>query len=121
MHVARPSFDEFIDMLDRAVDRIPPHFCTELSGGFNVQKGKKREDDYYIMGEYVEGDHLGCFIVFYYGSFVAVLGDDPLKAWEEEIMDTVLHEMQHHLESMAGRDDLARQEIEELEKALRSK
>jgi hypothetical protein len=121
MHVARPSFDEFVDMLDRAVDRIPPHFCTDLSGGFNVQQGKKREDGYYIMGEYVEGDHLGCFIVFYYGSFVAVLGDDPLKAWEEEIIDTVLHEMQHHLESMAGRDDLARQEIAELENALRSK
>jgi hypothetical protein len=34
-------------------------------------------------------------------------------------VDTVLHEMQHHLESQAGRDDLARQEIEALAKALR--
>ena len=34
-------------------------------------------------------------------------------------MDTVLHEMQHHLEAQAGRDDLARSEVEELAKALR--
>jgi hypothetical protein len=38
--MAKPSFDEFADMLDRAVDRIPPKFCRELTGGFNVQKGK---------------------------------------------------------------------------------
>lgn len=118
--MAKPSFNEFVAMLDQAVNRIPPYFCRELSGGFNVQRGKKREDGYYIMGEYVEGGHLGCFIVFYYGSFMALLKDDPLQAWEEEIMDTVVHEMQHHLESMAGRDDLARQEMQELERILRS-
>lgn len=118
--MAKPSYDQFVEMLDQAVNRIPPYFSRELSGGFNVQRGKKREDGYYIMGEYVEGGHLGCFIVFYYGSFVALLKDDPLQVWEEEIMDTVLHEMQHHLESLAGRDDLARQEMQELEKIMRS-
>jgi hypothetical protein len=54
--------------------------------------------------------------VFYYGSFVALLKDEPWKAWEAEIMDTVLHELQHHLEAESGRDDLARKEIEELAK-----
>lgn len=118
--MSKPSFNEFVDMLERAVDRIPARFCANLSGGFNVKPGNKRDGGYYIMGEYVEGGHVGCFIVFYYGSFAAVLGDDALAVWEEEIMETVLHEMQHHLESLAGRDDLARQEMEELEKALRS-
>ncbi len=33
-------------------------------------------------------------------------------------MDTVLHELQHHLESQAGLDDLARMELEELAKTL---
>jgi len=117
--VAKPSFDEFADMLDQAVNRIPPHFCKKLNGGFNVKKDKKRDGEYYILGEYVEGGYLGCFIVFYYGSFVGLLGDEPMEAWEAEIMDTVLHEMQHHLEAQAGREDLARKEIEELAKAMR--
>jgi len=117
--MAKPSFNEFTDMLDQAVNRIPAQFCRELNGGFNVKKGQKREGDYYILGEYVEDGHLGCFIVFYYGSFVGLLEDEPREAWEEEIMDTVLHELQHHLESRAGRDDLARKEIEEIAKAMR--
>ena len=106
-------------MLDQAVDRIPPRFCRGLTGGFNVQQGKKRDGEYYILGEYVEGGHLGCFIVFYYGSFVGLMKGEPWEAWEAEIIDTVLHEMQHHLEAQAGREDLARQEIAELAKALR--
>ncbi|MEN6324878.1 MAG: metallopeptidase family protein [Syntrophomonas sp.] len=119
--MAKPSFNEFTDMLDSALIRIPPQYCRKLTGGFNVQKGKKLEEEYYILGEYVEGGQLGCFIVFYYGSFAGLLEDEPREAWEAEIMDTVLHELQHHLESLAGRDDLARQEIEELNKALREK
>ncbi len=119
--MAKPSLEEFTDMLDRAVNRIPPRFCRELTGGFNVQKKKQRDGDYYILGEYIEEDHLGSFILFYYGSFVEVLESEPREAWEAEIMDTVLHEMQHHLEAQAGLDDLARQEIEELTKALHQK
>lgn len=117
--MSTPSFDEFSDMLEDAVGRIPSRFCRNLTGGFNVQKKPKREGDYYIMGEYIEDDYLGCFIVFYYGSFVSLLKDEPEQVWEREIIDTVLHEMQHHLESMAGRDDLARQEMEELAQAMR--
>jgi hypothetical protein len=117
--MAKPTFDEFADMLDEAVNRIPPRFVRDLTGGFNVQKGKKREGDYLILGQYIEGGHMGCFIVFYYGSFVGIMKDEPREAWEAEILDTVLHEMQHHLESQAGRDDLARKEIAELAQALR--
>lgn len=116
-----PSFDEFADMLEEAVNRIPFHFCKDLTGGFNLQKETKREHGYYVLGEYVEGGHVGCFINFYYGSFVGMLGERPRDVWEAEILDTVLHEMQHHMESKAGRDDLARQEIEELSKKLRVK
>jgi len=118
--MARLSFNQFADLLDQAVDSIPDHFLRELSGGFNLRKGSKQDADYYIMGEYVEDYMLGRFIVFYYGSFVELLQDEPMDCWEEEIIDTVLHEMQHHLESLAGREDLARQEMEELARALRA-
>lgn len=115
---AVPSFNEFADMLDQAVNRIPPRFCKDLTGGFNVQEGIKRNGKFYVLGEYVTGGYLGCFIVFYYGSFVKLLRNKPKAAWEAEIMDTVLHEMQHHLETKAGRDDLARREKEELAQIL---
>ncbi len=118
--MAQPSFDKFATMLDQAVDRIPLRFLGSLTGGFNLRREKKREGEYYILGEYVE-DGIGCFILFYYGSFAEVLGDAPEDCWQEEIMDTVLHEMQHHLEALAGRDDLARKEIAELTRALQGK
>jgi len=114
----RSTFDAFADLLDDAVDRIPDRFLRDLTGGFNLRREAKREDDYFILGEYVEDGLGGCFIVFYYGSFAVLLADEPVTVWEAEIIDTVLHEMQHHLEAMAGRDDLAQQEMEELERAL---
>lgn len=112
--MAKPSFNQFAEMLESVVQRIPPRFCRDLPGGFNVQKGKKRDGEYFILGEYVEDYYLGSFIVFYYGSFVGLLADMPWEAWEAEILDTVLHELQHHREALAGRDDLAREELAEL-------
>ena len=114
----KPTFDNFADMLDDAVDRIPQRFLRGLNGGFNLRREANRDGEYYIMGEYVEDGMDGCFIVFYYGSFVALLSDEPLSVWEEEIIDTVLHEMQHHREAMAGCDDLAQEEMQELARAM---
>ncbi|MDD2554360.1 MAG: metallopeptidase family protein [Desulfotomaculaceae bacterium] len=116
--MAKPSFDQFADMLDRAVDRIPSRFLRDLTGGFNLRQDTKREGEYYILGEYIEDGIGGCFIMFYYGSFAGVLEDGPEDCWETEIVETVLHELQHHLESLAGCDDLARKEIEELARFL---
>ncbi|NLV15658.1 MAG: hypothetical protein GXY50_00415 [Syntrophomonadaceae bacterium] len=113
------TFDKFAAMLDYVVDSIPQRFLYNLNGGFNLRKEKKREGDYYIMGEYIEDGFGGCIIMFYYGSFVEVLEGEAEDCWAEEIADTVFHEMQHHLESLAGREDLARKEIEELAKALK--
>ena len=113
-----PTLEEFAEMLDKAIENIPERFIRSLTGGFNLEENKKRDGDYYIMGEYIEDGFLGCFIMFYYGSFKALLADEPSPVWEEEILDTVLHELQHHLESMAGRDDLAQKEMEELARAL---
>ena len=118
--MAKPSFDMFAEMLDRAVDRIPDRFLRDLTGGFNLRQGKKREGEYFILGEYIEDGIGGSFIMFYYGSFVGLLADEPDDCWEAEIIDTVLHEMEHHLESLAGCDDLARREIEELTRVLQN-
>jgi len=116
--MAKITFERFAEMLDEVINRIPPRYLHGLNGGFNLKEGKKREGGYLIMGEYIESDVLGSIIMFYYGSFVELLRNEPLEVWEEEITETVLHELQHHLEAMAGRDDLAREEMEELAKAL---
>jgi hypothetical protein len=61
--MAKPAFDKFATMLDQAVDIIPPYFLGDLTGGFNLRKGKKHAGEYYILGEYIEDSILGCFIM----------------------------------------------------------
>lgn len=108
------SLDEFTELAEQLVDEVPPRLCRDLNGGFSILAEEKRDEEFFIMGEYIEDGMLGSFVVFYYGSFAAVLGDEPLEAWAEELRETVWHELQHHLESLAGVDDLTREEMEEL-------
>ena len=55
---------------------------------------------------------LGRHIALYYGSFLQVAG--PGFDWEGEVWETLLHELRHHLESLAGRDDLVREDLRRL-------
>jgi hypothetical protein len=112
--VARLSLDEFTELAERLVDEIPPRLCRDLNGGFAVLPDEKRDKEFLIMGEYIEDDMLGSYVVFYYGSFAALLGDELWEAWEAELRETVWHELRHHLESLAGVDDLTHEELEEL-------
>lgn len=108
------SLDEFTLLAGQLVDEVPPRLCRDLNGGFSVLPEEKRDQEFYIMGEYIEDGLLGSFVVLYYGSFAAVLGDEPQESWAGELRETVWHELRHHLESLAGVDDLTRQEMEEL-------
>ena len=108
------TFQDFADLADQLVDQVPPKLCSELNGGFMVLPDVRPDQDMYIMGEYVEDPGLGMFIVFYYGSFAAILGNAPRLKWEEELRETIWHELRHHLEALAGVDDLSREEMQEL-------
>lgn len=112
--MARLSLDEFTELAEQLVDEIPARLCRDLNGGFAVLPEEKRDEEFFIMGEYIEDDMLGSYVVLYYGSFVGLLGDEPRAAWEAELRETIWHEMRHHLESLAGVDDLTREEQEEL-------
>ncbi|MGE5398057.1 MAG: metallopeptidase family protein [Chitinophagales bacterium] len=112
------TFDEFTQIVEENVDLIPEKFCRGLNGGFNVLRESKGDGQFWTMAEYVERGWLGKFILFYYGSFRAVLGNSPVETWKKEVLDTIFHELQHHLESLAGRDDLARKELQELAEIL---
>ena len=46
------------------------------------------------------------FILLYHGSFRRIAERDPRFEWEEQLWETLVHELQHHLESLARQDDL---------------
>jgi Zincin-like metallopeptidase len=45
-------------------------------------------------------------VVLYYGSFLALSRVDDEFDWEEELYETLTHEIRHHLESLATEDEL---------------
>lgn len=106
------SFEEFRRLAGRIVDEIPPRLCRDLNGGFVALPGEKRDGDLLVLGEYVWDDLVGRRIVLYYGSFAALLGVRPRRVWEREIRRTIRHELRHHLEALAGVDDLVREDLE---------
>ncbi len=71
--------------------------------------------DVYTMGECVTEAYPSGFdgpetvhslVVLYHGSFRRLAEQEPDFDWEEQIWETIVHEIQHHLESLAGQDDL---------------
>ena len=81
-----------------------------LNGGIIVEPSAKEEGEYLLMGEYIEDPGMGKMVFLYYGSFREILGDAPIREWKEEIEETIVHEVRHHIESLAGVDDLSVEE-----------
>ncbi len=111
------KFREFEQLAHEYWGEIPEHFKRGVDG-VRVQRQSKAHDelpDVFTMGECVTEAYPSDFggpdttrsaVVLYHGSFVALaeLGDD--FDWEEELWETLTHELQHHLESLAGEDAL---------------
>lgn len=118
------NLEEFTDYVITITEKeIPPILLKDLNMGIHVnpkQQADDEEEDYFIMGEYIQ-DALGNQVVLYYGSFVYLLEDEPLEVWHKEIIDTIKHELIHHLEAMAGQEDLVHQEDLEVIKRKKSK
>jgi predicted Zn-dependent protease with MMP-like domain len=56
------------------------------------------------LSEYGSPETTRSIIVLYWGSFRELAARDPEFDWEEELWETLTHEVRHHLESLA-RDD----------------
>jgi hypothetical protein len=112
--MGRLSLDEFTRLAEQLVDEIPPRLCRDLNGGFVVLPEEKRDGEFLVLGEYVEDQVLGRLVALYYGSFAALLGGEAPGVWQEELRETIRHELRHHLEALAGVDDLVREEVEAL-------
>ncbi|MBL3539755.1 metallopeptidase family protein [Aminivibrio sp.] len=100
----------FRKTVDAVLETLPPDLFRQLNGGILVRPEGKEDGDALIMGEYIEDPDLGSLVLLYYGSFAEALDGASAEEWEEEIEETVIHELRHHVESLAGVDYLAREE-----------
>ncbi len=110
------SLKQFTMAANEIVGALPPELLKNLNGGIIVEPSVKEDGDYLVMGEYIEDPGLGSMVVLYYGSFREMLGNAPLNEWREEIGETAIHELRHHIESLAGVDDLSIEENMELQR-----
>jgi len=112
-----PSFREFEGAARRAFAAIPSAFREGVDGLVVEKKALRHptQEGVYTLGECItesypsewEGpDTLRSVVALYWGSFRALAADDPGFDWEEELWETLTHEVRHHLESLAGDDAL---------------
>ena len=99
------TYDRMGDLLEEIAQEFPDVFFQDLSGGIQLEQEALPDPEFppgemYIMGEYCH-DLLGRYIVLYYGSFAALLGEEDEQVWQEEIFATLAHEFTHHLEDTA--------------------
>ncbi|MGN0985409.1 MAG: metallopeptidase family protein [Candidatus Enterenecus sp.] len=116
------SIDACNDILDALMEEFPEELFQSLNGGILLLEealpDPEAGEDVYIMGEYC-WDELGRYINIYYGSFAALLCDEPEEVWEDELRITLRHELTHHVEGLAGERSLEYKDSAQLE-ALRS-
>ena len=117
----RMTYKRFRRELAAMVDELPPEFTQGLQGVHAIEEAKPEEGyvDVWRMGEYLDpgaedflgaGEGLGRHVALYYGSFVQIAADDPSFDWEEEMWETLTHEVRHHVESLAGDDSLIQED-----------
>lgn len=111
------TIDECWDILDKLALELPDALFEGLNGGVllleDTVPDPEAGEDVYIMGEYC-WDELGQYINLYYGSFAALLYDEPESVWIEELRITLRHELTHHVEGRAGEYSLERRDSEQL-------
>ena len=119
------TYEQFRTTAEGMLDDIPDEFLRGLQGLHVLEQEKPEEDyvDVWRMGEYLDpgpedflgaGEGLGRHIALYYGSFVRIADGDPDFDWEEELWETITHELRHHVESLAvdHRFDKVQQTVE---------
>ncbi len=102
------SFEQAGDLLDKLAESFPEALFDELNGGGNLLEEAVPDQEFpearvYVLGEYCN-DLLGRYINLYYGSFAAMAeNEDWTEAdWEEELRQTLSHELTHHMEGRSG-------------------
>jgi predicted Zn-dependent protease with MMP-like domain len=80
-----------------------------------VARTHPEQSDIYTLGECLTESFPSDFggpdttrsaVVLYYGSFLRLAQEDADFEWEQEVWETLTHELQHHLEALARDDSL---------------
>lgn len=116
------TYQQFTEAIAEMTEEIPPEFLTGLQGVHALEQEHPEEEyeEVWRLGEYLDpgaedflgaGEGLGRHIALYYGSFRRIAELDPEFDWEEEIWETLTHELRHHVESLAGDDSLIEEDL----------
>src|SRR5690606_31907601 len=111
------DFESFERAARQEFERIPSQYKQGVDGLIVERDAKPHPEarDVYTLGECVTEaypsdfggpDTIRSSVVLYYGSFLRLSRLDPDFDWEEELWETLMHELQHHLESLAADDSL---------------
>ena len=111
------TFAEFEQRAWQEWERIPIAFRSGIDGLTIERRALPHESlpDVFTLGECVTESYPSDFggpdttrsvVVLYYGSFFRLSRADDGFDWEVELWETLTHELQHHLESLADDDSL---------------
>lgn len=114
------SFEEAAAVLDAACEALPEGLFDGLNGGVSLLPDTVQEEDgRYTLGMYHD-DMMGCWIEIFYGSVLACCEDEED---DEEIrtslVETLHHELRHHVEGLAGDRTLEKEDDQETEEYRR--
>jgi hypothetical protein len=110
-------YEEFEQRATAEWDRIPASYKGGVDGLIVERAAKAHPElaDVYTLGECLTEAYPSAFggpdtirsaVVLYYGSFLRLSQRDPDFDWARELWDTLTHELQHHLESLAADEGL---------------
>lgn len=111
------NFKEFEQRASEVFDAIPERFRAGVDG-LEVTRATVPHPtlpDIYTLGECITeayptefggAGEVRSVVALYYGSFLALSRLDDDWDWEGEIYETVTHEVQHHLETLADEESL---------------
>ena len=108
------TIEEFEERARAAFESIPLRFRERVDGPHVEPAAKEHEHvpGTFVLGECVHHPDwtgetpLHSSVFLYHGSFLALAARDPSFDLDAEIVETVLHEVQHHVEDSAGADRL---------------
>ena len=111
------DLDTFTAVAEAAFDEVPESYKAGIDGLVIDPATEPHPSlpDIYTLGycdtesylsEWVSPETTRSTIRLYYGSFRALAARNPDFDWEAEIYETVQHEIRHHLEWLAGEDQL---------------
>lgn len=114
-------FDEMASILDDLVDELPQEYFHGLNGGVIFSRDEMHDETYpelYVMGHY-KSEPMSKSIVLYYGSFMALYSYYSHEEITEKLKETLYHELTHHLETLAGENDLVLEDLAFMERHRR--